>query len=256
MKQYGPTIITVLLVLSAIVFGGCIFLLLSRNTEYETEEQTIKKISQLTSSYTITEPNPVIVEKDIIDTSEIVDISALKEINPDTYGKLLIKGTDISFVVMRNADPEKYLHTDFFGNESLYGSVYVSPSTDLDTCNLLIQGHHMKNGSVFGSLPRFLEKDYRDEHRTIIFISDVDLRTYSVAAAFSFGPAEENLISSMKLTSPEDISVIEEKAQNDGALYESLNNASKYITLATCEYTHEDGRFVVIGKLQESIPLH
>ena len=47
--------------------------------------------------------------------------------NSDTIGWLTIDGTTIDYVVMHAPDePDKYLHRDFYGNESRYGTLFVA----------------------------------------------------------------------------------------------------------------------------------
>ena len=79
--------------------------------------------------------------------------------NSDTIGWLTIDGTTIDYVVMHAPDePDKYLHRDFYGNESRYGTLFVAEECDVQTSdNIIIYGHHMRDGSMFAKL-----KDYRD----------------------------------------------------------------------------------------------
>jgi len=239
----------------AAVIVICCCILFKQSNEYKMEDENIREIGSVAAGYVVSNPNAEILEEELITAPEITDISALKAINPDTYGKLIVPGTGIDFIVMKSDDEDKYLQTDFYGNPAKYGSIFVSPLSDLDSYNMLIQGHHMKNGAMFGGLSKFLDESYRNEHDTILFISEDNVWIYKVAAAFPISTDEEPVINSLKLINDEDKASVETKAKEAGKLYLPLSGNDKFITLVTCEYSHEDGRLLVIGTLIDCLPV-
>ena len=98
-------------------------------------------------------------------------VRAVAADNADTIGWLRIDGTNINNVVMFAPDtPGKYLHLDFYGKWSYRGTLYVAENCDVRTAdNILIYGHHMKDGSMFGSLISYKDAAFRAAHPIVQF---------------------------------------------------------------------------------------
>ena len=104
--------------------------------------------------------------------------------NPDCAGFLEIPGTAIQFPIMFTpTEPEKYLYQDFFGKNEKRGTPFLDKATVLgESQNYIIYGHNMKDGSVFGTLPSFLDKNFCETHRLIYFNTAVSEGVYEVVA--------------------------------------------------------------------------
>lgn len=104
--------------------------------------------------------------------------------NPDCIGYLEIPGTAIQFPIMFTPqEPEKYLYRDFFGKNEKRGTPFLDKATVLgESQNYIIYGHNMKDGSVFGTLPSFLDKNFCETHRLIYFNTAVSEGVYEVVA--------------------------------------------------------------------------
>ena len=103
---------------------------------------------------------------DAASAAAIEQVRAVAADNADTIGWLRIDGTNINNVVMFAPDtPGKYLHMDFYGKWSYRGTLYVAENCDVRTAeNILIYGHHMKDGSMFGSLISYKDAAFRAAH--------------------------------------------------------------------------------------------
>lgn len=85
----------------------------------------------------------------------------LHEQNPDFIGWLQIEGSPINYPVMQSlARPDYYLTHGFDGKKNRYGVPYVAESCDLeaDCPNIIIYGHHMKDGSMFAGLMEYVDQ--------------------------------------------------------------------------------------------------
>lgn len=104
--------------------------------------------------------------------------------NPDCAGFLEIPGTEIQFPIMFTlTEPEKYLYRDFYGKSEKRGTPFLDTATVLgESQNYIIYGHNMKDGSVFGTLPSFLDKNFCETHRLIYFNTAVSEGVYEVVA--------------------------------------------------------------------------
>lgn len=177
--------------------------------------------------------------------------------NPDTIGWLKIDGTAIDYVVMQTPDdPDKYLHIDFYGNYSNRGTLYMDAKCDIwSSDNLIIYGHHMKSSAMFGTLDWFADKSYWEQHKYITFDTIYEEATYEIVGAFY----------SRILYQGEDgfryyqfIDADGEAAFNEyrdfireNACYDTgvdIAYGDRLLTLSTCAYQTENGRFAVVAK--------
>lgn len=178
--------------------------------------------------------------------------------NPDTIGWLKIEGTAIDNVVMFTPDePDKYLHIDFYGNYSNRGTLYLDEDCDVwNSDNLIIYGHHMKSSAMFGDLDYYSSQSYWEDHKYIQFDTLYREQTYEVVAAFytrllyqneegfryyqfTGGGSEE--------TFNEYVDFINENQCYDTGV--DIAYGDKLLTLSTCAYQVENGRFAVVAKL-------
>lgn len=105
-------------------------------------------------------------QAEIEDAPQVLhDIDSLQEKNADCIGWIRVPGTDIDYPLMWTPDdPERYLHTDFYGGYSDYGVPFMDYRCDPDSSNLILYGHNMFDGSMFTDLLWYREKEYMDGH--------------------------------------------------------------------------------------------
>ncbi len=182
---------------------------------------------------------------------------ALYEKNHDLTGWLFIEGTNIDYPVMQREDDEYYLHHDFYGNDSKYGCLYVRDTADVITpgTNFIIYGHNMKDGSMFGDLDLYQKESFWREHPTICFDTLYEERTYEVIAVFPSrvyhsDEAAFKYYQFYNADTQEEFDYFYENIKNL-SLYDTGVTAGfgdTFLTLSTCAYHTEDGRFVVVAK--------
>jgi sortase B len=106
-----------------------------------------------------------------------------KEENPDWIGWLKIENTSISYPVMqRKGDNEYYLHKDFDGNDSFYGTPFLDARCTTDSDNAIIYGHNINGGRMFGALHAYAEESYYREHSEVKFRAGGEKRTYQIVS--------------------------------------------------------------------------
>lgn len=194
-------------------------------------------------------------------TSALPDIlpeyKALYAENSDTAGWLRIDGTGIDNVVMYAPDEiDKYLHTDFYGKYSYRGCLFVDEYCDiLSSDNLIIYGHNMKDYSMFGSLMYYVSEDFYRQHKLISFDTIYEKQTYEIVAAIKteLVPEGSGGFKYYEYTGSGDEDSFSEyvKFIEENKLYDTdaeLSPGDKILTLSTCAYHSEDGRFIVVAK--------
>lgn len=154
-------------------------------------------------------------------------------------------------------NPDFYLKHGFDKKYSDYGCPYVQENCDvqLPSDNVIIYGHHMKNGSMFCDLEKFKSQDFWQEHKTISFSTVTDRYEYEIISVFktfvySDSPDSFKYYHFINAETPEDFSAFVDKCK-ELALYDtgvSAEYGDKLITLSTCEYSRTNGRLVVVAK--------
>ena len=177
--------------------------------------------------------------------------------NSDTIGWLKIDGMTIDYVVMQAPDEiNKYLRHDFYGKDSTRGCLFVDEYCDIfNSDNIIIYGHNMKDGSMFGTLDSYADESFYAEHKIIRFDTIYEKHSYEVVAAISTSiPAkDENVFRYYEYTSSNDEETFLDYADfiEKNKLYDTgveINPGDKLLTLSTCAYHTTDGRFVVVAR--------
>lgn len=117
-----------------------------------------------------------------IGNSPLSRFESLLKANPDIIGWLSIKGELDLPVVYR--DNEYYLTRDVNRKKSTAGTLFLDENHPLAASAqyLVIHGHNMKDGSMFGRLQRFLELGYLQKHCIVQFDTLYQEDTYVVFA--------------------------------------------------------------------------
>jgi len=195
-------------------------------------------------------------EKIKLDKKKILpELKDIYDLNNDLVGWLVIEDTQIDYpVVQRSKDNEYYLHHDFFGNDNENGQIIMDAKCDPHTpsYNLVVSGHHMRNGSMFGSLDAYKQEDFWKAHKMVTFDTLMRRGTYVIMAAFysaDYDEYEEGFRYNADLRYKIDVDMwLDEVEEN--ALYDTGISAAfgdEFVTLTTCDHTRrDDGRFVLI----------
>lgn len=181
----------------------------------------------------------------------------LYEMNRDLVGWVSIEDTRIDYPVMQNlSDSEYYLHLGYDGKENEEGLPFLDwhciPSS---AANLLIYGHNMKNGHMFADLMKYEKEDFFKSHRLIRYDSIFEEGYYDIIAVFRTHVAYENedvfkYYDFYYADNEEEFNSYIDNIK-ELSLYDTEVTAKygdKLLTLSTCEYTVDDGRFVVVAK--------
>lgn len=183
------------------------------------------------------------------------DFDRLKEQNGDFAGWISIPGSEISYPVMHTpGDPEYYLRRSFTKKYSPSGVPFLDGECSLfpRSDNLIIYGHHMKNGSVFSELLSYEKKDYWETHKEVKFSEQSGTVTYEVLAAFPLdvqNQKETERLYFIQFSDQADFlayyKMIKKKALYDTGVTPQYGD--RLLTLSTCSYHVQDGRFLVIA---------
>ena len=183
--------------------------------------------------------------------------AALKDQNSDFIGWISIEGTSLDFPVMYAPDnKDYYLKHDFKHQYSDYGVPYLDEKTTIganaQSNNLIVYGHNMKTGTIFGCLTEYKKAAYYQEHPIIEFDTLYGDAQYEVFAAFAIDVVQDtSFVYNQYVDTDEDAynayvdEVIRRSDVNSGIrpVY-----GEQLLTLSTCEYSSANGRYVVVAR--------
>lgn len=177
--------------------------------------------------------------------------------NKKLIGWLKIDDTIIDYPVMQTGDNSYYLEHNFNQEYDKNGSLFLDYNCSIypRSTNLIIYGHHMKSGQMFGQLQKYAKQSYGEKHSIITFDSIYEKATYQVMYVFrSQVYNEDDLVFKyyqfIDANSKKEFdSYMNEMAKM--SLYDTGVTASygdSLLTLSTCDNSQTDGRFVVVAK--------
>lgn len=80
--------------------------------------------------------------------------------------------------MQREDDSEYYLHRDFDGKYSFYGTPFLDFRCTIDSDNGIIYGRNINGGRMFGALHVYSSESYYKEHSEISFRAGDEYREY------------------------------------------------------------------------------
>lgn len=191
-------------------------------------------------------------------TERMLQVEELKKENQDIVGWIEIEGTNINYPVLQGTDNQYYMKHTYKKEYSKGGSIFLDKSYDwnIPSSNLLLYGHNNKNGTMFQNLLKYKEESYYKEHTTIRFTTIDEDCQYEIISAFLskvYYEDEQNVFRYYYFVNAsneaEYNNYVEESKK--ASLYDTGITAEygeQLLTLSTCSYHTEDGRFVVVAK--------
>ena len=192
------------------------------------------------------------------ETERMLQVKQLKEQNTDIVGWLEIENTNINYPVLQGTDNSYYMTHNYKKEKSKNGSIFLNANYNwnIPSNNLLIYGHNLGNGMMFQELLKYEKENFYQEHPVIRFTTAEEDAEYEIISAFKsrvYYKSEKNVFRYyyfINSESEEEYNQFVKNAKN-ASLY-PIDATAKYgdqlITLSTCAYYVEDGRFAVVGK--------
>lgn len=161
--------------------------------------------------------------------------------------------------VFQGESPKGYLKRDFYGESSLSGVPFLDEDYTEDCGIYLIYGHNMNNGTMFAPLLSYAGEDFWRTHPVIRFDTLESAGIYEIVAVFYARAYEKDSQGGFRYYQYTDLSQEETFSEymeqvREAALYETGVDAAygdTILTLSTCSYHTEDGRFVVVARKED-----
>ncbi|MCM3714053.1 class B sortase [Alkalihalobacillus oceani] len=232
------------------VSGFSLFHVTDVYVEGKQNEVTLEEARQLY------EPAPVLPAAAQSEQKQVEEprFEKLRRLNEDIIGWIQIDGTPVDYPLLQAADNETYLSLDYKGEKQRAGSIFVDyrNAAPLQERHTIIYGHHMRDGSMFAGLQKFVEPDFLKRHKMFTIETLTDSYQIEIFAVYrtttDFYYLETDFHSDEAF-----LSFIEEiQARSLHQAEVDITADDKIVTLSTCDYVADpaDGRLVIHGKVR------
>lgn len=234
-----------------------VYYFFSYRTDREYEELSMLKGSQALVSEQ-TQKNPFSLNKHSVKVPDVLEeYETLYQKNKKLIGWLKIDDTNIDYPVMQTNDNEYYLDHNFNQEYDKNGSLFLDYNCSIypRSTNMIIYGHHMKSGNMFGNLQKYAKESYGKKHSVITFDTIYEKAQYEVMYVFRSQVFNDDEVvfkyyQFFEANSEAEFdSYMEEMSKL--SLYDTGVTAmygDTLLTLSTCDSSQADGRFVVVAK--------
>lgn len=183
MRKISLAAVSVLLSVLLLLSG---FMVYKELSDRQKEKEDFAELSELVQITPPEQPKPDATESLTDDEPEPAhkrDLAPLFAQNSDCVGWLCIPDTAIDYPVMHTPNtPQKYLRRNFYCEYSQSGTPFLDSRCSMNSDNLIIYGHNMRNNTMFGSLPKYMEEAYRRAHPIIEWETEAGCAEYIVFA--------------------------------------------------------------------------
>ncbi len=236
-KKYKKAILNLILyiiLLSILIYSGI------KIFKWYKDKTNNNKIAEQIKSTVIVEEKNEDENKD----EYTVDFNKLKEQNNETIAWLKVNNTNVEYPVVKGTNNSFYLNHSFDKSSNSAGWIFADYRNKFDNTdkNIVIYGHNMRDGSMFGSMLNILNsKWYENEENTnitlyteneksiykVFSVYKIENEDYYIKTEFKNGNEFEGFIKNLKKRSIKDFNVDVSKDDNILTLSTCANN-NKY----------------------------
>lgn len=230
----------------------------SARTNMDYDQLASLKGSEALSSGTQQEQNTFSLHKSSVRLPDILpEYETLYNKNKKLIGWLKIDDTNIDYPVMQTSDNTYYLDHNYNQEYDKNGSIFLDYNCSVypRSTNMIVYGHHMKSGNMFGNLQKYAKESYGKKHSVITFDTIYEKAQYQVMYVFRSQVYNEDDIVFKYYQFIEANSETEFNSYMQEmsalSLYDTGVTAEfgdSLLTLSTCDSSQTDGRFVVVAK--------
>ncbi len=205
--------------------------------QYHTARQGYKEVQKTAS----VDPDQV---------TGVVDFDALHKIDPNIKGWLYSKDTIINYPVAKGSDNDYYLHHDIKGNWTVTGTLFIDVANqdNFGDFNTVIYGHHMKDGSMFGSLRKYKDQSYYDQHSQLEYITPEGKYHLQVISFYTTPAVSDTYKVAFNSDQEKQDFLNMTVSKSEIKPKYSADIKDHLVTLSTCAYEYDEARYVAVCK--------
>ena len=167
---------------------------------------------------------------------------------PDVVGWLTVPGTKIDYPFVWHKDNDQYLRRDLDGDYAVAGTLFMDCrcAPDFDSRNTILYGHHMRNGSMFGTLKAFADKEFFDKNRSGFIYLPYETLTLEFFAYMIVKHTDSEIYSVDPGGSCSEY--VRQNAKHFRDI--QLTEDDRLITLSSCSYEFNNARMVLLARVK------
>jgi len=185
------------------------------------------------------------------DALRSMDFTALRQVNDDVLGWIMIPGTNLSYPLLQGDDNDYYLNHTWRKGRNSVGGIFLDyrDSWDLSDFHSIVYGHRVNNGTMFGQLHSYKDSAHLAAHPSFYIADDNGSHRYEIFAVY-----EANSTNTYMQQFSGDgekqafINYCLEKSIHDTGVVPTT--ADRIVTLSTCTGHGHSTRWVVQGVLR------
>ena len=177
-----------------------------------------------------------------IDTNFInVNLNYYLQKNSETIGWLQINGTKIDYPVVQHSNNDFYLEHDFYKRKTKNGWIFGDYRNNFEKFdnNTIIYGHNLINKTMFGTLPKLLNKNwFSNKNNHYIKLSTKNTNTiWQIFSVYKITPTTDYLQTRFNSSTAYQEFLNTLKSRSEYNFNLDVNYTDKIITLSTCDNT-------------------
>ena len=182
-----------------------------------------------------------------------IDFDELKNKNEDVVAYLKVKNTNIEYIVVKGKNNNYYLNHNFNKEYNMSGWVFADYKNKFDGTdkNIIIYGHNIQDGSMFGTLHNILKKDWyeNEENLKITLITNDGEQIYKVFSVYQI--KDEDYYIKTEFAENEFQKFVENlKKRSIHNFNEDLKDTNTILTLSTCSASGKERVVLHAKKIQ------
>ena len=183
---------------------------------------------------------------------EQINLEALRAVNPDVIGWILIPDTEISYPLMQGQDNDYYLNHTWEGEENIVGSIFLEHRnfSDLSDFNTIVYGHNMNDGTMFAGIRQYTEQEFWEAHPYVYILSDKGVYRYEIFSSYLAATDSETY--GLSFLSQRTRESFLEMAKENSVIETGIEplTTDRVLTLSTCSGGSYANRWVIHGRLK------
>lgn len=168
----------------------------------------------------------------------IVDFKKLKSENNDVVAYIKVNNTNIEYPIVKTSNNNFYLNHSFDKSKNSRGWIFADYKNKFDNTdkNIVIYGHNMRDGSMFGSLKNILNEEWYNntENMNITFLTENGNYIYKVFSIYKIESEDYYIKTNFKNDADYEkfLNIIKNRSIKNFDV--KLNVDDKILTLSTC----------------------
>lgn len=184
----------------------------------------------------------------------------LLEQNKYTVGWITVPGTNIDNPIVKYTDNDYYLRRNFFNEKSRYGTLFFDADAVITKStvskNLVLYGHNMKDGAMFGQLKNYKNVNFYKENPTFnlrTLYSNANYKIFAIMITGATPDSGNGYIFDYRrhdFQSSDEFSkwIAQAKQRSIINTGVEVEEDDTIVTLSTCSYDFDDARLVIMAR--------